>query len=81
MSCVQDLPVEAKWGGIQPVSLDGQAIIGAVTDGLYVCTGLGPTGFMRGGMAGTLLAELMLGSDVAAQLLAEADPQRFANVE
>ena len=50
---------------------------------LYCVTGLGGSGFMRGGMAGTLLAEAIAGATEGRRrrawaLLSAASPRRFA---
>jgi glycine/D-amino acid oxidase-like deaminating enzyme len=87
--------VTRRWGGIMPFSLDGKPIIGRLTVSsksnaadptplLYCVTGLGGSGFMRGGMAGTLLAEVIAGATEgrrkrARMLLSAASPQRFMN--
>ena len=77
---VSDLAVEAKWSGIMPFSGDGRPLISKAGQALYVCTGLGASGFMRGAMSGILLAQMITSSKSAATLLAEADPQRAAPV-
>jgi glycine/D-amino acid oxidase-like deaminating enzyme len=82
------LKIEHKWGGIMPFSRDGKPIIGALVNeegerigGLWCISGLGGAGFMRGGMAGLLLAEMMEGNPAAANLLLTADPARFRVAE
>jgi glycine/D-amino acid oxidase-like deaminating enzyme len=44
---------------------------------VYVMTGMGASGFMKGAMAGKLLAALMADDERAAQILKPADPRRF----
>lgn len=67
---LQHAPVERQWGGIMPFSIDGAPIIGVVPlpsqrlaaparSSLYVVSGLGASGFMKGPMAGKLLAAVI----------------------
>jgi hypothetical protein len=84
-SGVGAVPVERQWGGIMPFSLDGQPIIGPVPSlpsGVWCVTGLGGSGFLRGGMAGVLLAELMASPSPqrrrrVKEILTPAEPARF----
>ena len=90
--------ITRKWGGIMPFSQDGMPIIGRVKKPcrhdalvsdkgksmppLWCVTGLGGSGFMRGAMAGTLLAEMIGGvtshrRKQAEILLSSASPSRF----
>jgi glycine/D-amino acid oxidase-like deaminating enzyme len=85
---VAGLRVEHQWGGIMPFSADDRPILGPLPlpqlpgrphESVWVITGLGPSGFMRGPMSGLLVAEALLGNEKAARLLKEggADPMRF----
>jgi D-amino-acid dehydrogenase len=49
--------------GLRPMSADGRPVLGPVpgTDGLFVVTGLGPTGLTMGPYAGAIAARLSLG--------------------
>lgn len=114
--CINKLPIDDKWSGIMPFSLDGQPIIGQLkhrqpqtnssnsrrsrnttacgdqalsnsddsmkvvaVPGLWCISGMGGSGFMRGGMAGYLLAQAMAGplKSEAKAVLHVADPGRF----
>ena len=87
-----------RWGGIMPFSDDGRPIIGQLFSAddsnmspprlppLWCVTGLGGSGFMRGAMAGALLAELISGKTKARRrraraLLSAACPSRFLSTE
>merc|ERR1712150_79880 len=60
---LKDLPIERTWAGIMPFSKDGLPIVGRINtkvgakSNLYVCTGMGGSGFSLGPMAGKLLAD------------------------
>lgn len=47
------------WSGLMPFTSDGAPLLGPVDEvpGLHLVTGLGSSGFMRGPMAGTLVAD------------------------
>ena len=100
MPCLDDLPVAEKWAGIMPFSADGRPIVGHIdkpADGagptLYVCTGMGGSGFCRGPGAGLLLAKFIHKGQTLQQALSEksqneddsfcvlkfTDPMRFVD--
>jgi glycine/D-amino acid oxidase-like deaminating enzyme len=57
------------------VSADGRPLIGELRDGLYVCAGHGPWGISIGPATARLVADLILGRDVAVP--PELDARRF----
>ena len=69
---LQDMNIVSKWGGIMPFSADGEPIVGELhtsnadkhmtnsKKGLYVISGLGGSGMMKGAMAGYLLAQIIV---------------------
>ena len=89
---LEDYEIEEKWAGIMPFTVDGVPIVGRI-DGvgapLYVCTGLGGSGFCRGPGAGLLLASLINDGRLHSELpkdfvndwpttvLRETNPNRF----
>lgn len=74
---LEELPVARTWAGLMPFSLDGEPLIGRIPqrESLYMVSGLGPSGFGRGPMAGKLLAEY-IHTGHRPQVLAQADPAR-----
>jgi glycine/D-amino acid oxidase-like deaminating enzyme len=79
---VSTLPVKNVWGGIMPFTIDGAPLIGKVpgVSNVYVVSGLGGSGFMRGPMAGKLLGLLIEEDDEngkIAAVLQGASPLRF----
>jgi glycine/D-amino acid oxidase-like deaminating enzyme len=92
LPCINDMSVTNKWGGIMPFSADGEPIIGElsftddedkskVSSGLYIISGLGGSGMMRGAMGGYLLAHFIAGDEsekaVAKHILDPVSPNRF----
>ena len=71
------VPIERTWAGLMPFSMDGAPIIGRIPqrEGLYIVSGLASSGFGRGPMAGTLLADYIHTGQMPA-VLAESDPAR-----
>ncbi len=69
------LPVTRTWAGLMPFSLDGKPLIGRVPgrEHVWIVSGLASSGFGRGPMAGSLLADY-LHTGAPAPVLAEADP-------
>ena len=63
---------EATWiearVGLRPLSADGYPVLGAdpVVDGLWLATGMGPTGLTLGPYCGAVIAEHLLGLDAPA---------------
>lgn len=55
-------PTTRTWSGLMPFTSDGAPLLGPVPEvpGLHLVTGLGSSGFMRGPMAGSLVAESIL---------------------
>ena len=60
---LRQVPTERAWGGIMPFSIDGAPLIGRVPwsrgPPLYVVSGLGASGFMKGPMAGVFCAAMV----------------------
>ena len=86
------MPVAEMWGGIMPFSADGRPIIGKLGSqkGLYICTGLGGSGFCRGPASGLLLSAFiseqehvkgrsMPTNNIPFHLLDFTDPSRFGS--
>jgi glycine/D-amino acid oxidase-like deaminating enzyme len=59
----------------RPVSADGRPLIGRLAERLYVCAGHGPWGISTGPASARLVADLILGRDVAVP--PELDAGRF----
>ena len=87
---LEDLDIERTWGGIMPFSKDGLPIIGKLEDSetpLYVCTGMGGSGFCRGPAAGILLGSFIadgrshskLKNTYPYSLLEFTNPNRFVD--
>ena len=87
---LEDLDIERTWGGIMPFSKDGIPIIGKLEDSetpLYVCTGMGGSGFCRGPAAGILLGSFIadgrshsnLKNSYPYSLLEFTNPNRFVD--
>ena len=88
---INDMQITSKWGGIMPFSADGEPIIGELStstsdrnaskSGLYVISGLGGSGMMRGAMSGYLLAQSVAGKEkeiaTAKYIIGQANPNRF----
>jgi sarcosine oxidase subunit beta len=74
---LRHLPITRTWAGLMPFSLDGKPIIGRLPgfDTAYIVSGLASSGFGRGPMAGSLLAEF-IDSGHRPHVLADADPAR-----
>ena len=68
--------VRATRACARPVSADGRPLIGRVSESTYVCAGHGPWGISTGPASGRLVADLILGREVA--LAPELDALRFA---
>ena len=94
LPCINDMSLTSKWGGIMPFSADGEPIIGELSSttiksenktrvgsGLYIISGLGGSGMMRGAMGGYLLAQSIAGNEkekvMAKHILAHVTPNRF----
>ena len=63
---LKEMPIGERWAGIMPFSADGKPIVGQLDEdedndqpSLYVCTGMGGSGFCRGPAAGLLLAHFI----------------------
>ncbi len=67
------VPTARTWSGLMPFTIDGRPLLGPVEQipGLHLVTGLGSSGFMRGPMAGSLVADAIL-SGTAPGVLAPA---------
>ncbi|HEY2057216.1 MAG TPA: FAD-dependent oxidoreductase [Amycolatopsis sp.] len=65
--------------GFRPATPDTVPLLGAVDahPGLWLATGFGPAGLTLAPYAGKLIADLVLGGDVPADLLAPCSPARF----
>ena len=65
--------------GFRPATPDTLPLLGAVDGhpGLWLATGFGPAGLTLAPYAGKLMADLVLGGDVPADLLAPCSPARF----
>lgn len=65
--------------GFRPATPDTLPLLGAVDGhpGLWLATGFGPAGLTLAPYAGKLIADLVLGGDVPADLLAPCSPARF----
>ncbi|SEP53461.1 D-amino-acid dehydrogenase [Amycolatopsis saalfeldensis] len=65
--------------GFRPATPDTLPLLGAVdgNPGLWLATGFGPAGLTLAPYAGKLMADLVLGGDVPADLLAPCSPARF----
>ncbi|WP_329058203.1 NAD(P)/FAD-dependent oxidoreductase [Amycolatopsis sp. NBC_01480] len=65
--------------GFRPATPDTLPLLGAVDahPGLWLATGFGPAGLTLAPYAGKLIADLVLGGDVPADLLAPCSPARF----
>lgn len=74
---VAELPIARTWSGLMPFSLDGDPLIGIISNhqNLFIVGGLASSGFGRGPMAAKLLAEY-IHTGHRPQVLAEADPAR-----
>ena len=68
-------PVRAVRACARPVSADGRPLIGQLDERLYVCAGHGPWGISTGPASARLVADLILGRDVAVPV--ELDAARF----
>ncbi|RJQ82740.1 NAD(P)/FAD-dependent oxidoreductase [Amycolatopsis panacis] len=64
--------------GFRPATPDTLPLLGQVASGLFLATGFGPAGLTLAPYAGKLVADLVLGEDVPADLLAPCAPARFA---
>ncbi|MFF0145434.1 D-amino-acid dehydrogenase [Amycolatopsis sulphurea] len=64
--------------GFRPATPDTVPLLGQVASGLFLATGFGPAGLTLAPYAGKLVADLVLGEDVPADLLAPCAPARFA---
>ena len=69
--------IDRTWSGLMPFSRDGRPIIGKIPQpgNLYVVSGLAPSGFGRGPMAGKLIADYAH-TGHRPQVLTESDPAR-----
>jgi len=68
-------PIRAARACARPVSADGRPLIGRLGERLYVCAGHGPWGISTGPASARLVADLILGSNVAVP--SELDAGRF----
>ena len=85
------MAVAERWGGIMPFTADGRPIIGELGSqkGLYICTGLGGSGFCRGPASGLLLSAFIHQQEQVEErsmpdipsfhLLGFTDPSRFGS--
>ncbi|GAA3578120.1 FAD-dependent oxidoreductase [Amycolatopsis ultiminotia] len=64
--------------GFRPATPDTLPLLGQVASGLFLATGFGPAGLTLAPYAGKLIADLVLGEDVPADLLAPCAPARFS---
>jgi glycine/D-amino acid oxidase-like deaminating enzyme len=67
--------VRATRACARPVSADGRPLVGRLREGLYVCAGHGPWGISIGPASARLVADVILGRDVAVP--PELDAARF----
>ncbi len=62
---IADIEIEHTWGGCVGITRNEGHIFGAIGDGLWASIGCNGAGISRGTMAGTLLADLVVGRDSA----------------
>ena len=65
--------VTRRWAGLCTATPDGDPLVGAIEDGVYVATGFQGHGFMRAPAIGDRLARAVLGGDG----ISAFDPTRF----
>lgn len=60
---IADIDIEHTWGGCVGITRNEGHVFGAIGDGLWASIGCNGAGISRGTMAGTLLADLVVGRD------------------
>ncbi|MFF4594016.1 NAD(P)/FAD-dependent oxidoreductase [Amycolatopsis sp. NPDC001319] len=63
--------------GFRPATPDTLPLLGQAAPGLFLATGFGPAGLTLAPYAGKLIAALVLGEDLPADLLTACSPSRF----
>lgn len=82
---IMEGPLQGSWAGIMPFSMDGQPLVGELSDigypGLWLAAGFGPHGIMEGPYAAKLIADAVTNHAKLPKVVAQKfDPCRSTGI-